>query len=86
MKWDDIRRHYPHQWLLVEALQAHSAPGHRIVEDLAVLESFQEAGAAMQGYKELHRREPHRELYVLHTDREQLDIAESYWLGIRAAS
>jgi len=86
MTWDDIRSRHPHRWLLVEALEAHSASGRRIVEDLAVLESFPEATLAMKGYKEFHRREPHRELYVLHTDREDLNITESHWLGIRAAS
>lgn len=85
MRWDEIRRHYPSQWLLVEALEAHSSSGKRVVEDLAVLESFLDAGAAMDGYRKLHRRDPHRELYVLHTDREVLDIAEIHWSGIRAA-
>jgi hypothetical protein len=27
MQWQDIRQHYPHQWLLVEAITAHSAYG-----------------------------------------------------------
>jgi len=41
--------------------------------------------SAMTGYKELHHREPGRELYVVHTDREALDIDELHWFGIRAA-
>ncbi len=24
MKWQEIRKHYPQQWLLVEAIKAHS--------------------------------------------------------------
>jgi hypothetical protein len=24
MKWQDIRKHYPKQWLLIEAIKAHS--------------------------------------------------------------
>ncbi len=24
MKWQEIRTHYPHQWLLLEVLNAHS--------------------------------------------------------------
>lgn len=86
MRWDEIRRHYPRQWLLVEAIQAHSSSGRRIVEDLAVVSSFPEAGSAMKGYRTLHRQAPQRELYVLHTDREALDITELNWLGIRNAS
>ena len=37
----------------------------------------------MKGYMSLHHEEPHRELYVFHTDRQELDILERRWLGIR---
>lgn len=86
MQWPEIRRIYPRQWLLVEALTAHSHSGKRIVEDLAVVNLYPDGMAAMTGYKELHRWEPNRELYVVHTDREDLDIGELHWFGIRAAS
>ena len=39
----------------------------------------------MKGYLQLHHQSPERELYVLHTDREVLDITERRWLGIRGA-
>ena len=58
----------------------------RIVEDLAVLEIFPTGGTAMDGYLELHRQAPQRELYVLHTDREKLEIEELRWLGIRGVA
>lgn len=86
MQWQDIRQHYPHQWLLVEALNARSSDGERIIEDMAVLETYSDGMTAMNGYRDLHRRDPNRELYVLHTDREELEITELRWLGIRAAS
>jgi hypothetical protein len=37
----------------------------------------------MNGYMDLHEQSPHRELYVLHTDRQDLEIEELRWLGIR---
>ena len=83
--WEEIRRQFPRQWLLVEAIAAHSSEGRRILDEIAVLEAFQEAGAALRRYQELHRRSPQRELYVVHTDRETLDITEVDWLGIRTA-
>lgn len=86
MQWTEIRRTYPGKWLLVEALAAYSRADKRIVEDLAVVDTFADGTAAMSGYKMLHRREPGRELYVVHTDREALDIGELHWFGIRAAS
>ncbi|HKV10443.1 MAG TPA: hypothetical protein VJ725_20040 [Thermoanaerobaculia bacterium] len=86
MRWDEIRQRYPHQWLLVEATQAHTVGEQRIVEELEVLETYSDVMSGMRAYKELQRQYPFRELYVLHTDRETLDITETHWFGIRAAS
>lgn len=86
MQWHEIREHYPHEWVLIEALEAHSAEGRRILDDIAVVQPFPDWPAAWEGYKSLHRKDPSRELYVLHTDRERLDIGEIRWLGLRLAS
>ena len=32
MRWEEIRQHYPQQWLLVEALKAHSEDNKRVLE------------------------------------------------------
>jgi hypothetical protein len=83
MIWSDIRKHYPHQWLLVEAIKAHSESGQRILDELSVVSTFPDSVTAMKGYTQLHQEAPERELYVFHTDRQQLNIAERRWLGIR---
>lgn len=85
MTWADIRRHYPHQWLVVEALQARSELGKRQLEELTVVNAFPNGEAALRAYLKLHRDAPERELYVLHSDREVLDIAERAWLSPRTA-
>ena len=85
MEWNTIRQTYPHRWLLVEALEAHSQSGKRVLDNLSVVDSFPDGMAAMKGYKELHHRAPERELYVLHTDREDLDIDELSWRGVPVA-
>lgn len=85
MNWPEIRRQYPHQWLLVEALLASSHSGMRELEEIAVVDTFAESESAMRAYLKLHRRAPERELYVVHTDRAELDIEERSWLGLRAA-
>jgi hypothetical protein len=83
MQWEEIRIHYPHQWLLVEAIKAHSESGKRWLDQLAVISTFQDSTIALQHYRQLHREAPERELYVVHTDREQLEIIERTWLGVR---
>jgi hypothetical protein len=83
MNWKEIRRIYPHQWLLVEAIKAHSKADQRILDELAVVDTFADSVSAMQRYVDLHQDAPERELYVLHTDREMLEITERRWLGVR---
>jgi len=38
MDWQEIRQTHPHQWLLVEALEARSENDRRIVEQMSVVE------------------------------------------------
>ena len=85
MRWPEIRRHYPEKWLLIEAIQAHSKADQRILDDIAVVDTFSDSVAAMKRYTHLHHEAPQRELYVCHTDREDLGIRERRWLGIRCA-
>ena len=40
MKWNKIRQTYPLQWLLVEATEAYSKNGTRILEELSVMNTF----------------------------------------------
>ncbi len=86
MNWQEIRARYPQQWLLVEAVQAHSEAGGRVLEALAVVNAFGGSSSALKAYAALHREAPERELYVFHTSRETLNVAERRWLGIRAGS
>ncbi len=85
MIWQEARQHFPEQWLLVEAIDARSEADKRIVDQLAVLDTFADSTQALKKYLDLHRRTPAKELYVVHTSREILDITERRWLGIRPA-
>ncbi len=83
MEWQVIREHYPQQWLLLEAIKAHSQANKRILEQLAVIGMFPDSVSAMHSYAQLHREAPKRELYIFHTSRPELDVTERQWLGIR---
>lgn len=85
MKWQDVRMRYPDSWMLIEALEAHTTPEkRRIVDRLAVIEPFDDFFRAMDAYKLLHREKPDREMYVVHTVNEEIQIKERYWTGIRS--
>lgn len=83
MKWEQVRNTHPGKWVLFEAIEAYSTDGKRVVDDLLVLDSYHNSKDALHDYKNYHKKEPHRELYVAHTDKEELDIIERKWLGIR---
>ncbi len=75
MNWQEIRAQNPERWVLVEALDAFTKDGHRIIPTLRVINDF---GAkwdqAWEHYKRLHHTDQLREYYVLHTEREVLNI------------
>ena len=83
MQWQEIRNNYPDQWLLVEAVAAHTEADKRIPDELAVINAFPDSTSALQRYGQLHHDAPRRELYVVHTRRASLDITERHWLGVR---
>ena len=83
MKWQEIRKHYPEQWLLVEAVEAHSTDGKRFLEQLAVTDIFSDSATALKRYAQLHHDMPAREYYVFHSSRETLEVIERRWIGVR---
>lgn len=83
MQWSDIRQTHPDRWLLIEALRAHSTRHERVLDDIAVIDAFDDSLVAVDHYRRLHRADPERELYVVHTSRDALAIQESHWLGVR---
>lgn len=83
MHWTNIRKTYPNQWLVIEAIKAHSVKTKRVLDKIAIMETCLDGTTAMQKYRSLHRQYLEREFYFVHTSRKQLDIQERQWLGIR---
>lgn len=86
MKWEDIRQKYIDEWIIIEAINAHTEDGNRIVEELTIVDTFDnDNNGALRKYVELHKVSPERELYVVHTSRNELNIKERRWTGVRQA-
>ena len=84
LKWEDVKKAYVDQWVLIAALEAHSENEERIIDDMSVIDATgSDSLQALSKYKELHREDKNRELYVVHTSRKQLDIKEKTWIGVR---
>ncbi|MGI9861957.1 hypothetical protein SDD30_11320 [Moorella naiadis] len=84
MQWEDVKRAYPSQWVVIEAVEAHSKDNKRIIDKMAVIDSF------MHGTKKVlrenarwHKLYPGREILIVHTSRPELDIEERRWAGVR---
>lgn len=75
MNWQELRQRYPHRWVVVEAFGAYTNQGQRVIPHLELVADFAaDWKPAWERYKALHHADKQREYYVVHTDREQLDI------------
>ena len=83
MRWSEVRKAYPEQWLIIEALKAHTENNRRLLNSIAVTETCRDGVSAMQSYRRLHQQYPSREFYFVHTNRKELEITERLWAGIR---
>ncbi|TFE19736.1 hypothetical protein E2980_22290 [Cohnella luojiensis] len=83
MRWDEVQHLYPNDWVVIEAIQAHSDNGLRLVEDMAIVQQFDDSFEAMKRCNELQRDRPSNEFYFFHTSRQRVEIRERRWIGIR---
>lgn len=83
MQWKEVRHTYPDKWVVLEAIEAHSDNNIRVIEDMSVLDCFDDSMEALRRHAELHKLKPDREFYFFHTSRENLDIHEKKWTGLR---
>ena len=83
LKWSEATKNYPDKWLLFEAIEAYSKEGKRIIEDISVINVFDEGRDALKEYSEKHKKDKSREMYVYHTKNKELIIEERNWIGVR---
>ena len=83
MNWAQIREQHPHQWVVIEALNATTQGAQRIIDQLGFIGTFENCGNAWEVYNSLHHADKWREYYVFHTDRVELNIGVIAFLGTR---
>ena len=83
MLWSDLCRLVPNQWVVIEALAAHSEEGRRELDDVSLVETCPDGSAAFKRYRAYHLQAPEREFLPAHTSNEHLEIHERVWTGIR---
>lgn len=83
MRWSEVRAAHPDQWLVIEALDAHSEDDRRVLDRVAVIDVCADSRTAMKRYAELRRCHAQREFCFVHTSMVELKIEERLWLGLR---
>jgi hypothetical protein len=83
LKWSEVRQHFPERCVLVEALKTESKGKERIIEEMSVIDDFENGNAAWKVYKKLHVENQNRELYIFHTNNEEIKVIEQPNIGVR---
>ncbi|WP_235549146.1 hypothetical protein [Paenibacillus sp. Root444D2] len=50
---------------------------------MTVVEEYDNPMKTWEGYKLHHKENPEREFYVFHTSKEEIEVIEEYFTGIR---
>jgi hypothetical protein len=74
--WEEVKKAYPDQWVIIEATEAYSEGDRRTIDQITVVDNCQNDNRAVLQYLQLHRQHREKELNVVHTSRPVLDIIE----------
>lgn len=83
MKWNEVRSQFPNRCVLVESLKAKSENRERFIEEMSVIDDFDNGNSAWKAYKKIHEEDQSRELYIFHTNNEQVKVLEQAYVGVR---
>ena len=83
MKWSEVRKHFPERCVLVESLISETRGKERIIKEMSVIADFENGNAAWKVYKKLHAENTNRELYIFHTNNEEIKVIEQPYIGVR---
>ncbi len=83
MKWSEVRQHFPERCVLVEAIKSETRGNERIIEEMSVIDDFENGNAACKVYKKLHSENQSCEIYIFHTNNEEIKVIEQSYIGVR---
>lgn len=76
MKWSEVHQHFSERCVLVEVLKSETIGKERVIEEMSVIDEFEDGNAAWKVYKKLHEENQSRELYIFHTNNEEIKVIE----------
>lgn len=82
MRWDEVRVAHPDRWLVIEAIAAHTLVEgevrRRILDDIVVVDLFEDGNVAWRRCWKLQREDQGRELYAVHSSNLAIEIIEEF--------
>ena len=82
MKWSEVRQLFPERCVLIEALKSETRGKERIIEEMSVIDDFENGNAAWREYKKLHAEIKAVKLYIFHTNKEETKVIEVPYVGV----
>lgn len=82
MRWQEVKERFPNEWVVLEVIKAYSDKGYRHIEDVVIIDRFENSIESMERYEELRKDHSQREYCFFHTSRENL-VARERYVGIR---
>ncbi|SOC24999.1 hypothetical protein SAMN05880501_1182 [Ureibacillus xyleni] len=82
MRWQEVQKRFPNEWVVLEVIVAHSDDGYRYIDEVVVVDKFENSLDAMERYEKLRKGQPQREYCFFHTSRQEL-VARERYMGIR---
>lgn len=73
MKWSEARKTYPNKWIVFDSLKQHEEDNKLIVEDIAIIEVFDDLNDAFKYYRILHRQDKSRQVSFDDTRKDKLE-------------
>ncbi|WP_297421714.1 hypothetical protein [Clostridium sp.] len=81
MLWSEVRKTYPNKWIVFDSLKQHEEENKLIIEDVAIIEVFDDINDAFRCYRTLHRKNKTRELSFGNT-KDELLVYENERIGL----
>ncbi len=47
MGWQEVQERFPNEWVVLEVINAHSSSGYRYIEDVVIVDRFENSIEAM---------------------------------------
>ncbi|MFZ3591356.1 hypothetical protein ACOI1C_19535 [Bacillus sp. DJP31] len=82
IRWPEVQDRFPNEWVVLEVIKAQSNEGNRYIEEVIVIDRFEQSIEAMHRYDKLRLEQPQREYCFFHTSRPKL-VARERYIGIR---